>query len=662
MKSEKLQKALLFEEGTTLLLYIRIVTLSIMLFLASYNHFVYGITSESLFVGVAIFFGITAISGIYLSHFNAGQWYATIEMFFHTLLISLIIYNTGLAVSPWLVLYLPLVMAASIINDRSYGILIGMVCVTTYLLMIQNQLNTWIEISVLTKPVAIPPQGLNAQFLGLISSMVLTSVAVSYLKRHLSNKNLELSKARRDLELLSSEELALLDSVDLGILFHDRYFKLLKANECAKRILNIEDHEVHEKLLQNIIPQYQELFKQDDSHREVKIISNHETKELSLKFKLAKYKNGNQLLIFQDITEYLKAKNQVEQQNQFARLLATNNDLKNMNFDFNDHFVGETSEMKTIFDTIIKVAPSNANVLVYGESGTGKELVARAIHSSSPRKEEIFVAVNCGAIPESLIESQLFGHRKGSFTGATADFKGYFEQATSGTIFLDEIGELPVHLQTKLLRAIQTRKIRPVGSEKEIDIDVRIVAATNKNLETLIAENQFREDLYYRLNVIGIALPPLRDRKKDLPLLINFIIKKFAFSENIVIPPETLELLSNYNYPGNIRELENILEHAIVIGGSTILPEHLPASLSRAAQSSSIIAASQATETSILESAHILFDEEFSLDHHLAKIERQYLESALDESQGVKTKAAELLGMNFRSFRYRLQKFGLSQD
>ncbi len=657
MRIRKPAKTLILEEGTALLLYIRIVTLSIMLFLASYNHFVYGITSESLFVGVALFFGVTAISGIYLSHFNAGQWFATIEMFFHTLLISLIIYNTGLAVSPWLVLFLPLVMAASIINDRSYGILIGMVCVTTYLLMIQNEIHNWIEISVLTNPISVPPQGLKSQFLGLISSMVLMSCAVSYLKRHLSSKNLELKQARYELEQLSSEELALLDSVDLGILFHDQNHKLLKANECAKRLLNVEDHELHEKFLQNLIPQYKELFKQSDSRRDISIVDRDETRELSLKFKLAKYQNGNQLLIFQDITDYLKAKNQVEQQNQFARLLATKNDRKDLQFDFNDHFVGESSEMKSIFDTIIKVAPSNANVLVTGESGTGKELVARAIHSSSPRKEDIFVAVNCGAIPESLIESQLFGHRKGSFTGATADFKGYFEQAHTGTIFLDEIGELPLHLQTKLLRAIQTRKIRPVGSEKEIEIDVRIVSATNRNLETLTKENQFREDLYYRLNVIGISLPPLRERKKDLPLLINFIVKKLAVGENVVIPPETLQLLSNYNYPGNIRELENILEHAIVIGGNTILPEHLPSNLTKGLASEEI-----PNETQIMEASLAIFDDQFSLDEHLAKIERRYLESALDESQGVKTKAAELLGMNFRSFRYRLQKFGLSQE
>ena len=317
--------------------------------------------------------------------------------------------------------------------------------------------------------------------------------------------------------------------------------------------------------------------------------------------------------------------------------------------------------MRKVFSLIERVAASEANVLICGESGTGKELAARAIHAGSHRRRGPFVAIDCGAVPESLIESLLFGHKKGSFTGADTDQTGLFKQAHGGTLFLDEIAELPLLMQAKLLRAIQEKTIRPIGAEREIVIDVRIIAATNKNLRQEVTGGRFREDLYYRLNVVGINLPPLRERKEDIPLLVNAILKHLIKTGGLpLVPPASLQILMNYDYPGNVRELENILERAVVLGGEAILPEHLPEYMCHQATLKD-----QSHSPGDLQETQILVNENLQLpvdlDTLLSTIERKYLEIALIKTNGVKKRAAELLGMNFRSFRYRLQKFGMSE-
>jgi two-component system response regulator PilR (NtrC family) len=318
------------------------------------------------------------------------------------------------------------------------------------------------------------------------------------------------------------------------------------------------------------------------------------------------------------------------------------------------HFVGESGVMQKVFQLIERVANSDTTVLISGESGTGKELVARAIHLGSSRADGPFVAVNCGAIPENLIESQLFGHKRGAFTGAEADFIGYFRQADGGTIFLDEIGELPLLMQTKLLRSIQERCVRPVGGSKDIAIDVRIVTATNRTLKNEVEAGTFREDLFYRLNVINVPLPPLRARKDDIPLLIHSIMERLIpHDREPLLPPGTMDLLMAYDYPGNVRELENILERAFVLGGEVILAEHLPEHL-------------RTPQTRTKKHTEIIIDERLELpvqlDEILAMIEKRYLEVALLQTSGAKKRAADLLGINFRSFRYRLEKFGIGGE
>lgn len=311
------------------------------------------------------------------------------------------------------------------------------------------------------------------------------------------------------------------------------------------------------------------------------------------------------------------------------------------------NMVGKSVEMQQVYDLIGKVAPSKANVLVTGESGTGKELVARAIHFNSPRRDHAFVPVNCGAIPETLLESELFGHEKGAFTGASGQKAGLFEVANGGTIFLDEIGELPQGMQVKLLRVLQEREFRRVGGTKDIAIDVRLIAATNKDLAVETKEGRFREDLYYRLNVIHIPLPPLRERSEDIPLLINHFYQQNA-GHDVKISEGALRLFFDYSWPGNIRELHNVLERCLVLGSSeSIGIDCLPSHMRGAA---------------VNVPNHDLPEEGLDLDAYLGSIERELLLKALERSSGVRTRAAELLKMSFRSIRYRLAKFGLDVE
>lgn len=311
--------------------------------------------------------------------------------------------------------------------------------------------------------------------------------------------------------------------------------------------------------------------------------------------------------------------------------------------------IGKSKLMREVCSLIEKVAASTANVLILGESGTGKELAARAIHNKSQRKEKTFVAVNCGAIPDTLMESELFGHKKGAFTGAISERPGLFEQADSGTIFLDEIGEVPLQLQAKLLRVLQERELRRIGSNEDKKIDVRVIAASNKNLEEQVKEGSFREDLFYRLNVVEVRMPSLRERQEDIPLLVEHFYSRFTgkrYSKDS-ITAEALQLLMSYRYPGNVRELENIVERSLVIGGSVITKEGLPPLL---------------INVHIPDGQHTLPENGISLEEYLDNIERLFLLQALERSGGVKKKAAEILGLTFRSFRYRLAKFGMDED
>ena len=314
------------------------------------------------------------------------------------------------------------------------------------------------------------------------------------------------------------------------------------------------------------------------------------------------------------------------------------------------NIIGRSPRMQTIFGLIERVARTTSTVLIEGESGTGKELIARAIHFSGPRAAERFLSINCGAMPETLLESELFGHERGAFTGAVRDKNGLFQEARRGTLFLDEIGEMSLPMQVKLLRALQDKTVRRVGGTVEEAVDVRIIAATNQELREKIARGEFREDLYYRINVIPVVLPPLRERREDIALLVGHFLRNSCESLGLApkkISAEALALLEGYAWPGNVRELENLIERAVALSGSGVitaadLPDYL-ASGSRAVAASATLP-----------------EEGLDLEAFLDRIRTDLMHQALARTGGVQTQAAELLRMTFRSFRYYARKAGLT--
>ena len=310
--------------------------------------------------------------------------------------------------------------------------------------------------------------------------------------------------------------------------------------------------------------------------------------------------------------------------------------------------IGKSKAMQQVYTLVEKVAASRVNVLVTGESGTGKELVARAIHYQGDRQIKPFVPINCGAIPENLLESELFGHERGAFTGAIQQKPGLFETASGGTLFLDEIGELPMMMQVKLLRVLQEHEIRRVGGTKNIPVDVRLIAATNKDLSQEVAEGRFREDLFYRLNVIPVHLPPLRERREDIPLLIEHFLAQS--SSEAQVAEGALRRLLDYAWPGNVRELENIIERCLVLGsGREVAESCLP---------QQILCPVKTLGGGVVD----LPESGFSLDDYLGSVEKEILLRAIDMANGTRKKAAEILGITFRSIRYRLAKYGLGED
>jgi two-component system response regulator PilR (NtrC family) len=329
-----------------------------------------------------------------------------------------------------------------------------------------------------------------------------------------------------------------------------------------------------------------------------------------------------------------------------------------------DNIIGTSPAITKLKETIRTVAPTNSTVLIYGESGTGKELVARAVHACSPRANEPFVSINCGAFPETLLESELFGYVKGAFTGAAQNKRGLFETANGGTLFLDEISEMSLAMQVKLLRVLQERTIRPVGGTEEVPIDVRVIAATNKDLDSLVVDKAFREDLYYRIKVIPVEVPPLRERRdrraeernsrdSDITQLANHFFKKYAAAAGkdiSRISPESLEKLSSYDWPGNVRQLENTIERAVALETGNELHVELPSERQKAKAAAASMGGFSGSE---------LPPEGLDMERYIADLERSIIQDALRQSDGVQTRAAELLKLSYRSFRHLLKKYDI---
>ncbi len=322
------------------------------------------------------------------------------------------------------------------------------------------------------------------------------------------------------------------------------------------------------------------------------------------------------------------------------------------NFRFGN-LIGKGQKMQAVMDIVRRVASGRSSVLITGESGTGKEVIARSLHEAGDRAKHPFITVNCGALPENLMESELFGHEKGAFTGANTKKDGLFRAASGGTLFLDEVGELPAPLQVKLLRVLQERKVRPVGGSQEIEVDVRVVAATNRDVEQAVQDGSFRQDLFYRLNVIRIRLPPLRERLEDVPMLAAHFLQKHSALEGkrLSFSPEAMQWIVQQQYPGNVRELENVVERAVALASE-------PYVVRRDVQSSAFFEPVSAEPEPI----QVLPPEGLDLDQALGNLEKSLLLQALERTGGNRTHAAKLLNTSFRSLRYRLAKYGLGDD
>ncbi len=322
-----------------------------------------------------------------------------------------------------------------------------------------------------------------------------------------------------------------------------------------------------------------------------------------------------------------------------------------------DNIIGTSQRMQQLKSTIRLVASTGSTVLIHGESGTGKELVARAVHICSPRAGEPFTSINCGAFPETLLESELFGYVKGAFTGAAQNKRGLFEVSTGGTIFLDEISEMTLTMQVKLLRVLQERQVRPVGGTSEIPVDVRVIAATNRNLDASVADGTFREDLYYRLSVIPVQVPPLRERPDDIELLANHFLKKYAPAAGKSIRsirPESIADLRDYDWPGNVRQLENTIERAVALEMTEELHVEIPTERQKNKPNAAAAAAGAGGNGMVTMSASGI-----DMEAYVADLERSLLQQALKQSDGVQTKAAELLKLSYRSFRHLMKKYDL---
>jgi two-component system response regulator PilR (NtrC family) len=318
-----------------------------------------------------------------------------------------------------------------------------------------------------------------------------------------------------------------------------------------------------------------------------------------------------------------------------------------------DHIIGASPNMRAIFELIETIAPQSSRILITGESGTGKELVARAIHENSTRVKNPFITINCGAFPETLLESELFGYMKGAFTGANENRRGLFQAADGGTLFMDEIGNMSLTMQVKLYRVLQEGKVRPLGSNEECDVDVRVIAATNKNLEKEIAEDRFREDLFYRLSVIPIHLPPLRERRDDIPLLARAFLERYCTSMGkklTGIEPEAMRRLEAYEWPGNVRELENTIERAVALEtGKLVSLDGLPERITRYYQD-------HFTDEALKERQVLIPEDGLDFEKHIRETERSYLMAALEVAGGVRIRASQLLKMTYRSFRHYAKK------
>lgn len=649
------------------LLLLRVIILSFFLGATALFHFFKPEGDPQFFytlsVALIVAYAISIGSALLLPRLVDLRFFTYLQLDFDVLLISGIIWITGDAASPFSFLYNLAVMNGAILlfyRGAFFTAGFSSLCYAGLLILSNGPVrenSSWH----LLMPVAMN-----------ISSFFAIAWLGGFLASKLSATEKLLKEKQFDYQQLDALKEALLQGVGSGVAVTDTEGRINYFNAQAQDLTSLQEATVKGKKLDQIFPGL--TYKFDGRKRSKNLVADEfpfaspQGTHKQLRLTLAPLSNPSEELIgyvsiFEDITRQKEFEEKVRLEDELRRAREVDLPSKKKRLDGSPfHFegvIGKSGGMERIYRLVEKLAEGNANILITGESGTGKELVARAIHFNGPRKDRPFVAVNCGAIPETLIESELFGHVRGAFTGAVSDHIGLFMQADQGTIFLDEVGELPLHLQVKLLRVLQEKTFTAVGASKPVKVDARVISATNKDLRKEMEEARFREDLFYRLNVVHMVMPPLRSRKEDIPALGHYFLRKFAASQgkNVEeISSDALMQLLSYSFPGNVRELENIIEHAVAITNLNILTEDdLPSYI----KGTPIAEEAEIFEKTVPGGAESFFAKGLSLDTELETHEKCILLGALKRSKGVQKRAAELLGINYRSLRHRLEKYGM---
>ncbi|MGZ8424012.1 MAG: sigma-54 interaction domain-containing protein [Candidatus Binatia bacterium] len=653
------------------LLLLRVVILSVFLGATALFHFFQAESDIGYLVNLSVplilAYAISIASALFLPRLNHLRAFAHAQVTFDVFLITGIIWITGDSASPFSFLYnLAVINAAILLFYRGAFIAAGSSSVCYAALLFWTQ-HWWQNGSgaALSWPLLV------TTVINIGSFFVIAGLS-GFLADKLGETQKLLKEKQIDFQELDAFKDALLQGIGSGVAITDSRGRINYFNQQAQSLISLGEAAVMGKRLDQIILGLRYDFQRGDRNGAVYIeelpLPGLQGSQKQVRLTLAPLSDSNQQLlgyvaIFEDVTKQKQTEEKVRIEEELRRsreiqLPASSKGVDTMPFHF-EGVVGKSGGIEKIYQLIQKVAVGSTNVLISGESGTGKELVARAIHLNGPRQGKPFVAVNCGAIPETLIESELFGHVRGAFTGAVADHSGLFKQADQGTVFLDEVGELPLHLQVKLLRVLQEKSFTPVGASKAVKVDVRVISATNRDLRKELEEGRFREDLYYRLNVVHMVLPPLRSRKEDIPSLAHYFLQKFATSldKNVEeISSGALMLLMNHTYPGNVRELENIIEHAVAVTNKNILTdEDLPLQLLGVPSADD----TDGIDRTTLGGAEVFFNKGLSLDVELETHEKCILLGALKRANGVQKRAAEILGINYRSLRHRLEKYEL---
>ncbi len=612
-----------------------------------------GDTGPDLRLGlIALGYGITGISGLLLPKVRRIFLYAAAQIIVDLGLVSLMIILTGALESPLPVLYNLVILNAALLRLGRGITITAAAAALCYVAVIAI-------VRALVPEAADPMRHLLTHATNVASFFAIASLA-RYLTTQLAAAERLLEQKQQELGRIEGLQRQVANTVDHGLIVTDEVGRIASLNPSAAEILALDGTAAVGVALEALLPGAS-ASTADGAPTEVDLGDGDARRVLRIK--AAPVTDTYQcpvarVYVVQDVTTVREMECRLREQEQLEAYASSVQPLGDGKITSFEGLVGESEAMRRMFALIEKTAPTDSTILITGESGTGKELVARAVHSRSPRTKREFVAVNCGAIPETLIESELFGHVRGAFTGAISDRPGLFRQANGGTIFLDEIGELPPAMQVRLLRVLQDLQIVPVGGSAAIAVDVRVVAATNRDLERLVAAGKFREDLYYRLNVIRVETPALRARPEDIPILLMHLLQTCSTRHGKAVAkvsPRTMRILATYAYPGNVRELENIVDHAVTLCEGDLLTEQdLPAYLTTRAEPAEKAAPSAEPATTPL------FVEGRNLDDQLALYEKDMLLAALDRAGGVRKRAAELLGIKYRSLRHRLSKYGLA--